>query len=1001
MGNWRRLLAVTAFVLILFTGGYALDKADLSSVEHFEPGEHMTPIVMRGVLARPTKTEADPVRVFLSSFDNVFRVENLIENVQETRVVLDESGIRHIRMQQTYEGLPVHGAEFYLQVEGDEVIGFTGNLLPAVRVNTVPSLSEASAVQAAVKTAPGPVEKSLDPELLVYPVDKEQYVLAYKTVSLGRDMAYVAFVDAHTGKILHSYNDIHNEARNMNSYYEGYVTVYTTTQDGTTYMYDTETGADYIRVMTANNGTSLPGSYVTLNSGTTTLSKATQMLYALERSYLFFYNNFNYRSYDNADAPLTATIEYSRNYANAYWSPYQSQFVFGDGDGSTMRYLGAIDVVAHEFSHAFCSSTANLQYSYESGAINEANSDIFGSQIDPDQDWQMGEDVMIGSVPLRDIANPQNSYGYPLPRYYAERYTGSDDNGGVHINMSIGSKFFQLLVDGGNWYNGSATISVSGIGRTKALNIWYRCMTTKFTTTTNYAQARAYSIAAAQELYGSSSNEANQVMNAWAAVGVGEPAGGGGGGTTDDTYEPNDTTAQAYAVSAGRSYDSYIYTSSDKDYYKFTATSDGTLNLTLGNLPKDYDMFLYNSSGTELARAYTSNNPETISKTITAGTYYILVNGYNGAYSTTSAYRLTVAFTASGGGGGTTDPYEPNDTMTQAYSVTAGNTYQSYIYTASDKDYYKLALSEAGTLTLTLGNLPKDYDMFLYNSSGTEVARAYTSNNPEKITYEASAGTYYIMVNGYNGAYSTATMYSLAIAFAGSGGGGGGEAQWYVETLSTPAETPHNYPNNWTNSIYYQKTGAQQVAVHFSTFNFETNYDKVYILDKNGTQKAVYTGVKSAFWAIVDGDKITVKTVTDYSVTKYGYVIDQVAYFSEGPLSLAALPAQEEITAAESVNFVPGAPIKAKGVENYPNPFNPETDIYFQVPSSGKVTVQVFDRNGRMVKELVNENLGAGQHQRHWDGRDERGNELPSGIYYCVVRGEEGFKSFRKMIMLK
>jgi len=1000
MGKWKRLLALASMVLILFTGGYALDKADLSSVERFEAGENLTPIVMRGVLARPTKTEADPVKVFLGSFDNVFRVESLQENVRQERVVLDEAGVRHIRMQQTYEGLPVHGGEFYLQVEGDTVTGYAGTLLPAVQVNTVPSLSGSAVAELAAKAAPGEVEKTLEPELLIYPVGKEEYVLAYKTVSLGENLAQVAFVDAHTGKILLSYNDIQAESRSMNSYYEGYVTVYTTTDGGTTYMYDTETGADYIRVMTANNGTSLPGSLITLNAGSTTLSKAAQMLYALERTYNFFYSNFNYRSYDNGDAPLTATIEYSRNYANAYWSPYDAQFVFGDGDGSTMTYLGAIDVVAHEFSHAFCSSTANLQYSYESGAINEANSDIFGSQIDPDQDWDMGEDVMVGSQPLRDIADPQNSYGYPLPRYYDERYTGSDDNGGVHINMSIGTKFFQLLVDGGSWYNGSETIAVSGIGREKALDIWYRCMTTKFTTTTNYSQARAYSITAAEELYGSGSDESAQVMNAWAAVGVGEPASGGGGGGTTDTYEPNNSTAEAYSVSAGQSYDSYIYSSTDVDYYKFVAASDGTLSLSLGNLPKDYDMFLYNASGTELARAYTTSNPETISKSITAGTYYIKVNGYNGAYSATSAYRLTVSFTGSGGGGGTTDPYEPNDTTSQAYTVSAGNTYNSYIYNSSDKDYYKLALSESGTLTLTLGNLPKDYDMFLYNSSGTELARAYTSNNPETITYEATAGTYYIMVNGYNGAYSTSTMYSLAVAFAGSGGGGGGEPQWYVETLSTPVETPHNYANNWTNSIYYQKTGAQQVAVHFSTFDFESNYDYVYILDKNGTQQAAYTGTKSAFWAIVDGDKITIKTVTDYSVTKYGYVIDQVAYFSEGPLSLTAAPAGEEIIAAESVDFIPGAPIKAKTVENYPNPFNPETDIYFHVPAAGPISVKILDRNGRVVKELVNEELASGQHQRHWDGRDKNGNECPSGIYYCVVTGE-GFKTFRKMIMLK
>ncbi len=896
----------------------------------------------------------------------------------------------------------MHGADFYLHMKGEEVVEYNGIIMPEIAMDTMPSMSPQAALDDAESASGFEVVRTLEPELVIYPMAKDDFKLAYRVVTIGEGEAKVSFVDARTGKIIFAYDDIHNGTTTLSSTYEGNVTVHTTTQDGTVYLYDSESGPEYIRVMTAGNGTSLPGSYVTTSAASSTVSKGAQMLYALELTVEFYENEFNYNSYDNDGASLTSTIEYDRNYANAYWSPYDTQFVFGDGDGSTMGFLGGIDVVAHEFSHAFCSSTANLQYSYESGAINEANSDIMGSQVDPDKDWLIGEDVMISASCLRDIENPQNSYGYALPRYYSERYTGSDDNGGVHINMSLGTKFFQLLCDGGDWYNGSETIHVNGIGNEKALQIWFNCMTSRFTTTTNFSQARTYTIAAAESLYGTA--EADEVKNAWAAVGIGDPASGGGGTTTEDTYEPNDSTSQAYEVEAGYYYDSYISSSSDVEYYKLVLSQDGDLSLSLGNLPADYDMYLYNTSGTELAKAYTTNNPETISKTVSAGTYYIKVNGYNGASSTTSAYRLSITFEAdsSGGGGSTSDdPYEPNDSTAEAYEIASGTVYNSYLYTAGDVDYYKFTADDSGSLYLELGDLPKDYDMYLYNASGTQLAKAYTTSNPEKITADIDAGTYYIKVNGYNNAYSAASMYYLKAVFTpdGGGSGGSGEPQWYVETLSTAVETPHNYPNNWNNDYVYSKSGAQKVAVHFSTFQFESNYDYVYIYDSNGTRQASYTGTQDAFWAIVDGGSITVRTDTDYSYTYYGYKIDQVAYYSDAPLSLAPV-SPVDIQGKFSVDFIPGAPIKARSVENYPNPFNPETDIYFNVPAAGNVSVRIFDTRGRLVKELANCYMDAGQHQLHWNGRDNRGRECASGVYYCVTSGN-GFRATRKMIMLK
>ncbi|MEU6777512.1 M4 family metallopeptidase, partial [Streptomyces sp. NPDC046759] len=109
----------------------------------------------------------------------------------------------------------------------------------------------------------------------------------------------------------------------------------------------------------------------------------------------------------------------------------------------------------------------------------------------------------------------------------------------VHYSSGVANHFFYLLSEGsgakvinGVSYNSPTSdgLPVTGIGRDKALQIWYRALTTKFTSTTDYAAARTGTLAAAGELYGTSSAEYKAVQDAWAGVNVGSRSGGGGGG---------------------------------------------------------------------------------------------------------------------------------------------------------------------------------------------------------------------------------------------------------------------------------------------------------------------------------------------------------------------------------------------------------------------------------------------------------------------------------------
>lgn len=156
-----------------------------------------------------------------------------------------------------------------------------------------------------------------------------------------------------------------------------------------------------------------------------------------------------------------------------------------------------------------------------------------------------------------------------------------------------------------------------------------------------------------------------------------------------------------------------------------------------------------------------------------------------------------------GGGGGTTgtDPYEPNDSQSAAYGpITSGSTYNGYIGTSTDQDWFKFTTGGSGTISVNLGNLPADYDLYLYDSTGTQVATSQNGGTTaESISYNSTAaGTYYVEVVGYNGASSTTQAYSLSATYptSGGGGGGGGTASGTVMWDNAHGETAGNA--DWT-----------------------------------------------------------------------------------------------------------------------------------------------------------------------------------------------------------
>ncbi len=201
---------------------------------------------------------------------------------------------------------------------------------------------------------------------------------------------------------------------------------------------------------------------------------------------------------------------------------------YGDGDGYEYYPFTSRDIVAHEITHGLTENTAGLYYQYESGALNESFSDIFGIAVDfytdPDNaNYLMAEQVTIDGNGIRSMSDP-NSHGHPDTYMGDYWYYGSGDNGGVHMNSGVQNYWFYLLCEGGSGQNDSANYyNVNAIGIDKAAAIAYRNLTVYLGPNSDYEDARFYSIQSAIDLYGSCSDEVIQVTNAWYAVGVGTP----------------------------------------------------------------------------------------------------------------------------------------------------------------------------------------------------------------------------------------------------------------------------------------------------------------------------------------------------------------------------------------------------------------------------------------------------------------------------------------------
>ncbi|MFF4626749.1 M4 family metallopeptidase [Streptomyces griseorubiginosus] len=463
-------------------------------------------------------------------------------------VVKDNDGTLHTRYERTYDGVPVLGGDLVVHTPpaslaaGTVSTTFNNNRRTVSVKSTTATFSKAAAQTKALRTA-----KALKAEnpaaqsaRKVIWAGSGTPKLAWETVVSGfqddgTPSKLHVITDATTGTELSRYEGV--ETGTGNSQYSGTVPLSTTLSGSTYQLYDTTRGGH--KTYSLNNGTSGTGTLMTdaddtwgTGSGSNTQTAGVDAHYGAQETWDFYKNTFGRSGIKNDGVAAYSRVHYSSSYVNAFWDDDCFCMTYGDGSGGT-HALTSLDVAGHEMSHGVTSNTAGLNYTGESGGLNEATSDIFGTGVEfyannstDVGDYLIGEKIDINGdgTPLRYMDKPSKD-GSSADSWYSG--VGNLD---VHYSSGPANHMFYLLSEGsgtktinGVTYTSTTSdgVAVAGIGRAAALQIWYKALTTYMTSSTNYAGARTAALNAAAALYGTSSTQYAGVGNAFAGINVG------------------------------------------------------------------------------------------------------------------------------------------------------------------------------------------------------------------------------------------------------------------------------------------------------------------------------------------------------------------------------------------------------------------------------------------------------------------------------------------------
>lgn len=453
------------------------------------------------------------------------------------RVISTPEGLQYVAYERTYRGLPVIGGDFVVVTDetgtvlGTSVAQETKTALDSLN----PTLGQDRARDIASRQL-STVDRVGATRLVVWQKDGSH--LAWETRVTGRDAGELSsqsvYVDARDGSVLGTQE--HVLEGTGTSGYAGTVTI-PTTLSGSTYSMKNPSATTLVCQDAATNATFSGADDVWGNGNATSRETGcVDAFYAAEQERQML-STWLGRSGMNGSGGWVP-IRVGLNDVNAYYDGTQIQIGHTQSGG---KWIGSIDVVAHEFGHGIDDKTPG---GISGGNTQEFVADTFGAATEAfannavdRPDYQVGEQInLVGNGPIRYMYNPSLA-GDP------NCYSSSIPTAEVHAAAGPGNHWFYLLAEGSNPTNGQPSSptcnssTVSGIGISKAMKIMYNAMLMK-TTASSYLKYRTWTLTAAKNLYGTSTcAEFNAVKAAWDAVSVPAQTGdptcttGGGGGT--------------------------------------------------------------------------------------------------------------------------------------------------------------------------------------------------------------------------------------------------------------------------------------------------------------------------------------------------------------------------------------------------------------------------------------------------------------------------------------
>jgi Zn-dependent metalloprotease len=497
-----------------------------------------TPMQIRGAVLEPAGPEGGAAgaagdeataRRFLAAHRHLLRLDDPDRELVTQGYGTDHLDRRHVRFAQVYGGLPVWPAELNVHLDArGNVDLMEGGFVPTPRhLRLTPTVTAADAIDAARQAVPGGgAAVASIPALIVYAPLSRRARLAWKLdldVSLTARWAVV--VDARSGRLLTAFNQIESQSVDGSG-----VDLFGTQQplrvfrhtDNQFYMIDTSkpmfdptsqlpdlnTTRGAITILDAFNEPptsdvqTLPELFYVTSTSATQWSPADAVSAAVGLSQTFDYYRTRHdrNSLDGQGGSLIGVVRVGQNFFNAFWNG--SFMVFGDAD----LFAGSLDVIAHELTHGVTDYTANLIYRDQSGAMNEAFSDIFGEAVEAfvrgDNDWLIGSEM---NAPLRSMEDP-GRFGDPATM--SDFVSTDQDNGGVHTNSGIFNHAYYQLAEGLN----------NAIGRVAAERIFYRALSVHLFANAQLIDGRLAAVASAEELFGANSPQARATRDAFDAV---------------------------------------------------------------------------------------------------------------------------------------------------------------------------------------------------------------------------------------------------------------------------------------------------------------------------------------------------------------------------------------------------------------------------------------------------------------------------------------------------